>query len=539
MEQKMYIKAYTREAVPGIYPDGLARSVHFASSRDGVQFEPLNQNYGMLFAKGCIREDNTICPKGVEHPGIKKITEGTYLIAAKRTEENGSAEKEQHVVCWETKDFLEFTEITFPQELSLDEFKDTAEVEPELYPEWMCRWGRIANVKMEVPEIVTVHSLEELQNVRVEAVYSDGSRAQKCVEWETDNLDFSKEQTVQVAGIVRQQKYPFPLARGFADPVLLQWEGKWYYISTNDNTDNVGIYVREADTIPELFAKDVKMHLILDYDEEKDFIQTFWAPEFHQIGGELYILLAIGGKVWAPQCHMMKLKKGGRIIDPNSWETPVRVCRKDGSPLAPNGISLDMTYLNVKSGSWLIWSYREHIGSALDTGSMLYIAKADETQPWRLAGEPVLLSRPLYGWENMEGTINNEGPYAFVKDGMVYLTYSGGAANGYSYALGLLTASEDADLSDLENWKKSTTAVMSYYSVDGEYGPGHNSFFRDEEGNLMIAYHGVEAIDAHIRCTGIRRVHFDRTGRPVFNLSEERDVNPELRNVFMQVNICK
>lgn len=539
MEQKLYIKAYTRDAVPGVYPDGLARSVHFAWSRDGVRFEPLNQNYGILFATGCIREDNTICPKGLEHPGILRLSQGDYLVAARRTQEDGSAEEEPFWECWQTADFLDFTPVAFPGELSAEAFTDTAETDPNLYEEWMRRWGRITNVKMEVPENVTVSNAEELRKIRIQAVYSDGSRAAKSVDWETDGIDFTKEQIVPVCGTVRQQKYPFPLARGFADPVLLHREGKWYYISTNDNTDNVGIYVREADTIPELFAEDASMHLILDRDEEKDFIQTFWAPEFHEIGGELYILLAIGGKVWAPQCHMMKLKKGGKITDPDSWETPVRVCRKDGSPLAPGAISLDMTYLKTKKGSWLVWSYREHIGTSLDSGSMLYIAEADETQPWRLAGEPVLLSRPLYGWENTEGTINNEGPYAFIKEGTVYLTYSGGAANGYSYVLGLLTAPEEADLSKPENWKKSTTAVLSYYSVENEYGPGHNSFFKDEEGNLMIAYHGVEAIDAHIRCTGIRRVHFDRTGRPVFDLSEERDVNPQLQKVCMQVKISK
>lgn len=537
MEQKLYIKVYTREAVPGVYPDGLARSVHFACSRNGESFEALNQNYGILFAEAMIRPDNTICPKGVECPGILRQKDGSYLIAARRTQEDGSPEMGAFFECWETADFLEFVRVAFPAELSMKDFSDTIEADPQLYEELMRRWGRIENVKIEVPKEVTVSSREELQRVMADAVYSDGSVVHKRVDWELEAIDFSKEQTLKISGNVHQQKYPFPLTRGFADPVVFRWEGKWYYISTNDNTGDVGIYVREADCIPELFEETVKMYLILDRDEDRDFIQTFWAPEFHQIGGELYILLAIGGQVWGPQCYMMKLKKGGKITDPDSWETPVKVCRQDGSPLAPQGISLDMTYLKTKSGSWLIWSYREHIGTALDTGSMLYLAKADEAQPWRLAGEPVLLSRPLYGWENTEGTINNEGPYTFIKNGTVYLTYSGGASDAYSYALGLLTAPETADLYDLANWKKSTTAVLSFYSVDGEYGPGHNSFFEDEEGSLMIAYHGVEAIDTHIRCSSIRRVHFDRTGRPVFDMSQERDVNPELSQVCTQVTV--
>lgn len=56
---------------------------------------------------------------------------------------------------------------------------------------------------------------------------------------------------------------------------------------------------------------------------------------------------------------------------------------------------------------------------------MLYLAEIDDTAPWKLKSDPVLLSRPLYGWENMEGTINNEGPYTFISDDTVYLAYSG------------------------------------------------------------------------------------------------------------------
>ena len=537
MNNNLYMKVYTRDAVPGVYPDGLARSVHFAVSRDGAKFEPLNQNYGILFATGLIREDNTICPKGITEPGVLCLPEGGYLIAAVRTEEDGSPEEEVFLECWRTDDFLEFERIPFPAEQSRESFRDTVELDGGLYAELKRRWGKIFNVEMKVPQEVTVSGKEELQAVKAEAVYSDGSVAEKPVDWEIQGIDFSKEQTVTVRGTVRQQKYPFPLARGYGDPVIFPWEGKWYYISTNDNMDDVGIYGREADTVPELFEEQTVQHLILDVDEEKDFIQTFWAPEFHLIGGELYILLAIGGRVWAPQCHMMKLKKGGKITDPGSWETPVPVCRKDGSPLAPGAISLDMTYVKGTEKSWLIWSYREKIGTELDSGSMLYLAEADERQPWILAGEPMLLSRPLYGWENTERTINNEGPYAFIKDGRIYLTYSGGSANGYSYVLGLLTAPVDADLYDLNNWKKSTTAVLSFYSVEGEYGPGHNSFFYDENGNLMIAYHAEESLDGHIRCNGIRRIHFDRTGRPVFDMSEERDVDPALRQVSMQVRV--
>ena len=119
----------------------------------------------------------------------------------------------------------------------------------------------------------------------------------------------------------------------------------------------------------------------------------------------------------------------------------------------------------------------------------------------------------------------------------VYLAYSAGSANSYTYAVGLLTADPNSDLANPASWKKGLTPVLTYYSVDGEYGPGHNSFFGDKEGNLWIAYHGETDPTSRVRCAGIRRVHFDLQGRPRFDLSAERDVNPALSHVTMRVRV--
>ena len=354
----------------------------------------------------------------------------------------------------------------------------------------------------------------------------------------TEDIDFSKPGVYEVIGTVCGREFPFPLARGYGDPVIFSWEGKWYFLGTNDNLNDIGIYIREADTVEGLFADGIAEHLILEVDEKRGFVQTFWAPEFHVIGGRLYILFAVSGQVWGPQCHLMRLKKGGRLTEAGGWEEPVRVVRRDQSPLTAGGITLDMTYVRAGGRSYMVWSYRRNIGTPKDTGSMLMIAEADDEQPWQLAGEPVLLSRPLYGWENVSGTINNEGPHAFVKSGKVYLTYSGGAANGYTYVLGLLTADENADLTDVSAWKKSRVPVLSFCYVEGEYGPGHNSFYVDEENNLMIAYHGETSLESSLRCDGIRRVHFDINGEPVFDLSTKRDLDPALAEGFMKVRVC-
>lgn len=550
--KKSKLLVYTRQTNEKLYPNGLARSIHFAVSRDGQHYQPLNQNYGILFAQGEIRSDNTICPKGVKDPVIFHMSDGSFGIAATRVNEDGSSDEDcrGQLLLWRTVDFMDFQDMGMVEEegLNLDhEEKESCmvhgesvtgsqtEIDAGLCDRLLLHWNPLSHVSTYLPDSVTVTSREELEELRAIAVYSDGSAVSKKVIWHTEQIDFTVPGVYQARGSLYDAHYPFPLARGYGDPVIFPWESKWYFLGTNDNLDDIGIYVREADTVSELFAEGVEEHLILGVDEEKGFIQTFWAPEFHIIGGQAYILFAVGGKVWGPQCYLMKLKTGGKIIDAEGWETPVRVLRQNGRPLAENGITLDMTYVSVGERSYMVWSYREHIGTPDDTGSMLYIAEADDEKPWQLAGEPVLLSRPLFGWENVNGTINNEGPHAFVYDGKVYLTYSGGDAAGYTYVLGLLTADATQNLTDVSVWKKSCTPVLSFYSIEGEFGPGHNSFFVDVEGNLMIAYHAEDALESRLRSDGIHRIHFDVHGMPRFDLSVERDLNPSLGEVSIQV----
>ncbi|MCR4791799.1 MAG: family 43 glycosylhydrolase [Lachnospiraceae bacterium] len=561
---KVYV--YTRPVSEENYPAGLARSVHFAAGDDKT---PLNRNYGILFASGIITEKNTICPMGVKDPGIFVSDDGDICICAERVLENGDADELSagKFVLWKTKDLIRFSdeELVSKEELlnmsrALRSEKaskvlqsafggtgsvgdaaeghtvpDCTELEDRIVNPAIKYWSQVSCIGITLPTDITVTSAEDIDNVQAFISYNDDSYREKSVSWDISNVLFDSDGEYEITGHISQQRFRFPLAEGYGDPVIFKWEGKWYYISTNDNLNDIGFYVREAGDVQGLFADDVEAVPILDFDPSRNLEQTFWAPEFHVIGDDLWILFAVSGHSWGPQCHMMKFKKGGRINDPGSWDDPVRVVRKDGTPLAENGITLDMTYIKAASGSYVIWSYREHIMDPLDTGSMLYIASIDDAQPWMLTSDPVLLTRPLLGWENVSGTINNEGPYGFVKDGKVYVTYSGGAANGYTYALGLLTADEEADLTDPLSWSKSITPVLTFYSVEGEYGPGHNSFFTNDDGELMIAYHGETSITEHLRVDGIRRVHFRDDGSPYFQMAASDDV-PDM-DVKMKIKV--
>lgn len=554
------ILVYTRKPNKE-YTEDLANSIHFAYCEGDHEFHPLNQNYGILFALATVDEQDVIQEKGLKNPNLFRTKTGEFGITAVRIDKQGNEDVETQgkVLFWTSKDLIDFHDwglvdqkeiLTQAVDLAvLDHIPPSSDLYDIIPGNCLSvddmtllsiknRWLPLHNTEIQVPKSIRISSLQELKNIKATVVYSDGSTAEKQVEWDSSNIDFSKQGKYIIKGKVVQESFPFPLTLGYADPVILPLNNKYYYLATNDNVDDIGIFVREADTKTKLFETGFRESQILDVDEENEFIQTFWAPEFHLIGEDLYILFAIGPRKWGPQCHMMKLKKGGDIMKAEDWETPIRVKKKDGSYLAEDGITLDMTYFKAADVSCLIWSYRKNIGTPKDSGSMLYIATTDEKNPTVLTSDPVLLSRPLYGWENIQRTINNEGPYPLVTNDKVYITYSGGAANGYTYALGLLSIPIGGDYLDAKAWKKAPTPVLSYYSIKDVYGPGHNSFFRDYNGDIMILYHGeTKLAQMDIRCTGMHRVHFDKAGVPVFHVTGDRDLNHSLIDVSLTVSI--
>lgn len=515
MADKNIVKVYTREADDNGYSKDIAASVHIARVTESGGAEPFNNNYGVLFAKGSITAKNTIKYKGVKNPCIYRAAKDLYVIAAPLCDGKNDYDEDTKgcVAMWVSSDLVDYSDMKILY-LNSDAYVDRMHISYSMEKgRYEIRWkdtdGKvyincctdvINQVDMTMPFLLDDTDVPDCDTAEV---------SDELLDRMNDKMQsFRKGHEAKGA-----MEFSFPLAIGWADPQIFAWDGKYYFIATNDNNNNIGIFVRESDTVGGLF-EDAEPVLILKDDKEKKLIQNFWAPELHIINGDIYILFAVSGETFGPQCHMMKLKKGGSISNIDDWEEPVRVKKQNGEYLAEQGITLDMTYFEAGGVSYLCWSFRRHIFSELDTGSMLYIATIDKENPYVLTSEPVLLSRPLWGWENTDNTINNEGPFAIVRNGIVYLAFSGGSAGGDSYAVGFLIADEHDDLLNIVNWYKKPFPIHTSYTVKGEYGPGHNSFFTDENGNVYIVYHAKEKLRNAPRCTGVLRLEFDCDGEP-------------------------
>ncbi len=588
------ILCYTRKPIDEFYYDPkLAYSMHLALGEEG-KFQALNHNSGVLFAKATENEDGSLNAKSIRNPYLFVMRDGTYGVLAVRVDGDGGEDVEStgKAIFFTSHDLLEYKEEGLLPlcEGAVDRVVCSYDPGKEMYEISWCQsdkqWyraelkhiecmdkritgvkvdelilpaveteieGAVAgnvisipdetakrlqqklqpprHIKTEVPEEVQAASREQLELVWARALYSDGTEALKRVDWNMDSIDWSRPGVYEVEGKLHQDHFPFPMAEDRADPCITYWNGKYYFIATNDADKNHTLYVREADTIPGLV--EAKEHLILDSDTYDYVGNLLWAPEFHEIKGELYIFLALTPEeFFGEESHIMKLKEGGNPSRKEDWSEPKRVVRSDGSQLCEAGktITLDMTCFFWEGDYYVVWSQRQFLPK--DLGAWLYIAKLNADEPWKLLSEPVLLSKPEYGWANNH-TFVDEGPFALPQEERLILTFSSAAVDT-SYVVGIMTIDRDKDLLDPKNWKKGNYPIMTSRSVEGEFGTGHNAYVVDEYGDVWNSYHARPGIHGE-RSSGIRRVHFDIDGLPVLDLVEEQDVSEEFSRVRTKV----
>lgn len=383
------------------------------------------------------------------------------------------------------------------------------------------------NTGIRFPEQIEITEPGQLRQYQAEALYSDATTALKPVDWDLSQVDFSQKGVYEIQGEIHQDHFVFPVAYNRADPCIGRWGGKYYFIATNDADGNHTLFVREADTIPEL--AEAEEHLILDSSTYPEIGGLLWAPEFHEINGRLYIFhAATPGEFFREESHVMELREGGNPACREDWSAPRRVVRRDGSDICEAGkeITLDMTCFEWKGEWYAVWSQRQFVPK--DLGAWLYLAKLNPKEPWKLLTDPVVLSKPEYGWANNH-TFVDEGPFALIREDTLYLTFSSAAVDA-SYVVGLLTAPKDGDLLDVRGWKKKNYPILTSRSVEGEFGTGHNAYVTDEDGTVWNTYHARPGVNG-VRSSGIRRVHFDMDGEPVLDLTEDRDLKDEYRSV--------
>lgn len=311
-----------------------------------------------------------------------------------------------------------------------------------------------------------------------------------------------------------QLKFNEPWILQRADPyVYKHTDGTYYFTASVPAYD--GINLRHADTLAGLQkAEEVE---VWHKHEKGPMSEHIWAPELHYLNGCWYIYYAGSDvdDIWALRPYVLECKDEDPMT--GTWTELGKMKAADEDEFSFEAFSLDATIFENKGEHYYVWAEKVGVGQQI---SNLYIARME--RPDKLATVQVLLTTPDYDWERVNIWVN-EGPAVLKKDGKIYLTYSA-SDTGPAYCVGMMSIDEDADLLDPKAWKKERYPVLETDEAKEIYGPGHNSFTKDEEGNDIMVYHarteskivGNPLYNPN-RHAHLMKIQWDENSRPIFS----------------------
>nr|WP_221774584.1 family 43 glycosylhydrolase [Pelagicoccus albus] len=267
--------------------------------------------------------------------------------------------------------------------------------------------------------------------------------------------------------------FPNPLIEQRADPWIYKHDdGFYYFIASVPAYDRIEL--RRSETLVGLAGAEPTT--VWHKKDEGPMGAHIWAPELHRIDGKWYIYFAAGDaeNIWNIRVYVLE------TADSNPLEA--NWTEKGKIETEWESFALDATTFEHKGELYMIWAQYDQ---EKPSSSNLYISKMEN--PWTLKGEQTLITTPEYDWELQTYRVN-EGPAVLKRNGKIFVSYSASATD-HSYAMGLLHASEEADLLDADSWEKSPEPVFQTNVENSIYGPGHNSFTTDEDGKDVLVYH--------------------------------------------------
>lgn len=287
-----------------------------------------------------------------------------------------------------------------------------------------------------------------------------------------------------------------------ADPWLAWYDGAYYLATT---TWDAYLTMRTAPTLAALSEAEDE---IVWRGDGPARCCNMWAPEFHLLDGPdgrrwyLYYVAGRDVKDYNPTQRLHVLESEGTDpMGPYHFK----------ADLLPDRWALDPSVLQLDGKLYLLGSY-------LDGGQSLFLAPM--ANPWTLAGDPVTISHPTFGWET-SGAPVEEGPEALQHDGRTFLVFSASGCWTSDYKLGML-AFLGGDPLDPASWHKALDPVFRGSADDRVFSPGHNGFFSSPDGSQSwIVYHASAVRGSHCdntRSTRAQPFTWNADGTPDFGV---------------------
>ena len=272
----------------------------------------------------------------------------------------------------------------------------------------------------------------------------------------------------------------------FPDPYVLRVGDTYYaYATTNGSTTNI---------------RTIRSQDLVNWEEVGDALPALpewsvlssgytWAPGVVQIEDQFLMYYVARDEDVDRQCIGVAVSDdpAGPFIDPND---EAFICQ------ASLGGSIDAHPFKDDDGKlYLLW---KNDGNCCGLEVALWI---QELSPdgMTLVGEPVKLIERDQPWERP--LIEN--PTMVKHNDMYYLFYSGNWWESHQYAISYAvceTVTGPCEKPLDEPWFEYEAPVM---------GPGGQTFFTDEEGNLWMAYHAWTGAEVGYSIGGERSLHID------------------------------
>ncbi len=298
-----------------------------------------------------------------------------------------------------------------------------------------------------------------------------------------------------------------------ADPyVYRHTDGSYYFTASLPAYD--GIALRRAAGLEELAQAEEVM--IWKKHASGPMSEHVWAPELHYLEGKWYIYFAAGEaeNIWNIRPYVLECQGSDPLTD--EWVEKGMLQCSEEDEFSFRAFSLDTTIFENQGKNYCIWAEKVGVGRQI---SNLYIAQLES--PTKLKTVQVLLTTPDYDWER-KGFWVNEGPAVLKHDGRIYVTYSA-SDTGVNYCMGMLSIDEKEDVLDPRNWRKERMPVLKSDESKGIYGPGHNSFTTDADGNPVLVFHArteKEIVGNPLynpnRHAMLMKIEWGKNGEPLF-----------------------
>ena len=373
---------------------------------------------------------------------------------------------------------------------------------------------------------------------------------------------------------------------GMADPFIYWDEESGYYYMTSsyfpEDSDAMDgekpqqydrVVLRRGRTLEELQTRAKQVTIwkagnqgyIDNGNEIASGYRYIWAPEIHRVGDYWVVYFTESHKendAFNIYSHALVLDGSKDPYEtalessgqPSDWDD-YKMCKDDslGADVVDPfsyAFCLDMTYFKdaVNNKAYVIWAGKPT--AAYQGGNTdLFIATVNEDEPWKITSAATRVTYSDYGWERIVYCVN-EGATVLQRDGNIYMCYSA-AGTGSEYSIGMCKAKAGTDLLNLENWTKSPYPLLASRDVNGEEGPGHNSFTVDKDGNAIFVYHARPTSHNYQACgkyngnplndpcrhARLKRVHWAADGEPILKMTYENELKDEFKTVSLKINV--